>query len=68
MKFTEDIVGRSFQAQQAQQTEQQNVKLGRELERQDALYCSKILEQDFVNETGLIVVLLLRVADKKPEM
>jgi hypothetical protein len=44
------------------------VKLGREVERQDALYYSKILEQDFVNETGLIVKMLLRVADKKPEM
>jgi hypothetical protein len=44
------------------------VKLRRELEKQDALYCSKILEKDIVNETGLIVKMLLRVADKKSEM
>jgi len=39
------------------------VKLGREVEKQDALYYSKILEKDIVNESRLIVQ-MLQVADK----
>jgi hypothetical protein len=52
MKFREDFAGKSFQAQQAQQTELQNMKLAREVERQDNFYCRKYWCRILLTERG----------------